>query len=355
MLWTGGVGCASVLAYWNARQLEEFVLTKACQHTARKANFSLEADSVKYSKGLIHLTNAKVKRDLAAAGPWSAYDLSFERIEVGLSLRRWLLGSGLVRTCSMHGIRGTIDRRHVLPHAKDDIIQHVHRVAFSLEQTTVDDLLLTVLSPGGFRPYTVSILQARLPRLRSDWLLLDWMSADSVVGMLDKSLFSLHSQQQQSVAAASRWRHFKIDSVRVDHVASGARGPLGWLDRGAIDGDTFFVIDEDRLRLRSELIFRDLHATAPSPILDSSFVQQALVRPLISYLNETRPYIKVRAETTIPLSSFAHGWSVYDTGLADAFSASVTTALVERVNEGQSLRRFGLWGLGRLLEVFFPA
>jgi distribution and morphology protein 31 len=58
----------------------------------------------------------------------------------------------------------------------------------------VEDLLVTVQNPQ-FRPYTISIFHAILPRLRKQWLLHDCLTADSAVGMFDDCLFSIHQPQ----------------------------------------------------------------------------------------------------------------------------------------------------------------
>lgn len=91
-----------------------------------------------------------------------------------------------------------LDQRHVF---WDESMLPVKRYVYgpdddvAIEKVEVKDLLLTVLSYDNFRPYNVSILTAKAPILRQRWLLYDMLSAESMVGVFDTSLFSLHTPQ----------------------------------------------------------------------------------------------------------------------------------------------------------------
>lgn len=105
---------------------------------------------------------------------WMWYDLVIDRVEVTLSLIRWMDGKGLVQSADVQGVRGVMDRRHVrwdtdVPY---DPMASRHEYTpgdFELEKLTVEDLLVTVYQPNGFRPYPVSIFQAQLDRFRKQW------------------------------------------------------------------------------------------------------------------------------------------------------------------------------------------
>jgi len=72
---------------------------------------------------------------------------------------------------------------------------------FEIDRFTLDDMLITVYNPS-FRPYTVSIFSADLPILRKQWLLYDIFCADSVVGMFDNCLFSVHQARKEEQGMA---------------------------------------------------------------------------------------------------------------------------------------------------------
>jgi mitochondrial distribution and morphology protein 31 len=345
-LWTSSVVSVSVLAYWNARWVQESLTLLICKHAAKRAALELDAEKATFSRGLITLHQARLHRPVSKAGNWSAYDITVDTLQIQLSPLRLLRRMGMIRTFSLDGVRGTIDRRH-LDAASNAPSQPFH-FSFDAENVSICDLLLSVLSPGNFRPYTISILSCRLPRLRSDWLFMDLLMADSMVGIFDKCLFSLHSRQDMP-----RWRHFKIDGVKVDHLHTTEHDqttnvPINWLDRGAVDVDASWVLDGDKLRIRSELCFRDLHAVAPS----NKLIQSALVRPLIAYLNDTRPYLSVSTTVYLQVARMHHGWSIYDTGMSSELSRAVTADLLRRAeaNRVEGVKRVGLWTLWQMLK-----
>lgn len=105
---------------------------------------------------------------------WMWYNLMIDRVEVSLSLIRWLDGKGLVQSADVQGVRGVVDRRHVRwdPDVPYDPVAARHQYTpgdFELEKLTVEDLLVTVYQPNGFRPYPVSIFHAQLDRFRKQW------------------------------------------------------------------------------------------------------------------------------------------------------------------------------------------
>lgn len=139
------------------------------------------------------------EKDNEVLKKWMWFDLTLERVEVTLSLMRWMDGKGLVQSADVKGVRGVVDRRHVrwtggtydpkaarLKYTPGD---------FELEKFTLEDLLVTVYQPNGFRPYPVSIFSAQLDRFRKQWLFYDILCATSIVGAFDKCLFSVHTPQ----------------------------------------------------------------------------------------------------------------------------------------------------------------
>lgn len=111
---------------------------------------------------------------------------------------------------------------------------------FELESLQLEDMLVTVLQPDGFRPYTVSIFSALFPCFRKQWLFYDMLCAESMVGMFDGCLFSCYTAQRESTdnQTDAKWRRmtrFKIDDVKIDHLNAGVEGPFGWIYAGTVD------------------------------------------------------------------------------------------------------------------------
>lgn len=66
---------------------------------------------------------------------------------------------------------------------------------FELKSLQIEDLLITVYQPGGFRPYTASIFRADIRCFRKRWLFYDFLCAENIVGQFDNCLLSLHKPQ----------------------------------------------------------------------------------------------------------------------------------------------------------------
>jgi distribution and morphology protein 31 len=121
-------------------------------------------------------------------------------MDVSLSLSRWQEGRGLVKECSLKGVRGIVDRRHLQWDYKNWIPtrREGEEGDFELDKFSVSDLLLSVRQPGGFRPFSVSVFAAELPILRRQWVLYDVLSAETCVGLFENCLFSIHKPQMTS-------------------------------------------------------------------------------------------------------------------------------------------------------------
>ncbi|KAJ2592330.1 Mitochondrial distribution and morphology protein 31, mitochondrial precursor [Coemansia sp. RSA 1722] len=213
---------------------------------------------------------------------FSMYDVHIDQIDVALSLWRWMDDRGVIRECSMRGIRGIVDRRKVWWDPELSYIPEAFRRArrpgyFDLDSFNVEDMLLTVYPWQNFRPITVSIYSASLPRFRDRWLLYDALNASSIVGMYDGSLFTIHQAHQHLyqhqhrdplsplAAAAPKSKilpatckngpdidscgdagdargiknthtsHVQIDNLNIDHINAGVEGPIGWITSGRLN------------------------------------------------------------------------------------------------------------------------
>ncbi|KAF9290130.1 Mitochondrial distribution and morphology protein 31, mitochondrial precursor [Mortierella alpina] len=176
---------------------------------------------------------------------FTMFDLTIDEIDVTLSAKRWLDGKGLIEDACIKGVRGIIDRTHVW---WDPDVEYIPEEArrkhvpgdFELESLQLDDMLVTVLQPDGFRPYTVSIFSAQFPCFRKQWICYDMLCADSMVGMFDGSLFSCYTAQRENTdnQTDTKWKRttrFKIDDVKIDHLNAGVEGPFGWIYSGTVD------------------------------------------------------------------------------------------------------------------------
>ena len=101
----------------------------------------------------------------------------------------------------------------------------------------------------------------------------------------------------------------------------------------------------------------DVKATVPVFTSDLSYVNQALVRPIVAYINAKRTYIPINCRIVKRASDFDGAWSTWDSGLMDDASAEVYDAFARDVENQQSrvrrLRKVGFWTLSLAVHALF--
>ena len=337
---------------------------------------------------------------------YTQFDLSLDTVNVTLSFRKWFNGKGLLRDVEVKGVRGVLDRTAV--HFAGEYVdprtfKHKHNPGdFEIDSFNMEDLLVTVHQPGGFRPFSVSIYNCDLPQLRRQWLFYDFLSANVMSGSFDGSLFTIHPHQMHGYVGAqlndtyeaagegNPWKkqsRIRIDGLNIDHLNRGVAGPFSWIYQGKVDivADIKFPADSDESiakimsgfydrmeatisttrhlrepsRLRSintdsvnneveqssldankesdqerrflvmdlRLYLNDIRAAVPIFTKDLSYVNNALIRPIVAYMNSRRTFIPIGCRVVKRASEFDGSWTIFDSGLIDDLSAEVDLSL----------------------------
>ncbi|KAF9067749.1 mitochondrial distribution and morphology protein-domain-containing protein [Rhodocollybia butyracea] len=331
---------------------------------------------------------------------YSMFDLNIDSVDVTLSLWRWLDGRGLVEDAVVKGVRGVLDRRSVRydpDHPLDpaSFRHESHPGDFELDSLQLEDLLITVYQPGGFRPYTASIFRADIRTFRKKWLFYDFLSAENVVGQFDNCLFSLHKPQSigrtmESDMQDGDW--VRMSRIRIDGMAPSHGSPL---ENSTQFFDIKFPKDPDALDLNDileeiadaisttlssspaldplrqripgqrelakpplsapealpvptneqdkapklvvelDLRFRDVKAAVPIFTNDLSYVNNALIRPIVAFMNANRTLVPIHCRVVKKLSEFDGAWTIYD-----ALAYHVTQANINR-----RIKTVSVWSL----------
>lgn len=400
--------------------------------------------------GQVHSTVSKGSSDAAAAeaagrhshaasgndeddGNYTQFDVTISNVNVTLSFVNWWNGKGLLKDVEVSGIRGVIDRTSV-QWSSDQVdplsYRHTHQAGdFEIESFKLEDLLLTVHQPGGFRPFSVSIYSCELPQLRKQWLFYDFLSANNMSGSFDGSLFTIHPRQAHGIAQShplddvsaigdvSAWKkisRLRIDGLKIDHLNRGVDGPFGWIYEGNVDivADLMFPADtddgitkvmsdfydqlEDIVIANGNRFLRDtpldtvlpetdhitnaaakrasedgrrylitdlrihlnnVKAAVPLFTKDLTYVNQALVRPIVAYINAKKTYIPITCRIVKRATDFDGSWTVFDCGLMNDASAEMYDAFAKDVEDQHSrVRRFrkvGFWTLSLAVHALF--
>jgi distribution and morphology protein 31 len=117
--------------------------------------------------------------------------------------------------------------------------------------------------------------------------------------------------------------------------------------------------DEDRRFLVMDLRIHlnDVRAAVPLFTRDISYINQALVRPIVAYINAMKTYIPITCRIVKRASDFDGSWSVFDCGLMNDLSAETYGAFARNVEDQQNrvrrLKKVGFWTLSLAVHALF--
>lgn len=226
----------------------------------------------------------------------------------------------------------------------------------------------------------------------------------------------------------------RIDGLHIDHLNRGVQGPFSWIHEGNVDivavvtfpadndgsiakvmSDFYDRIeatvtskqsirsneklgmadndksnnsklrksdetrnspkDDDRVLTMDLMIhLNDVRAAVPLFAKELSYVNNALIRPIVAYINSRKTFIPINCRVLKRISEFDGSWTIFDSGLMDDLSAEVIVALYKRasmsltamqtykafaqdvMDDQARLRRFrkvGLWSLQLAIQALF--
>lgn len=227
-----------------------------------------------------------------------------------LSFGKWWNSTGLLKDVEVKGVRGVVDRTsvHWSGELRDPLsYRHEYQPGdFEIERFKLEDLLVTVHQPGGFRPFSVSIYSCELPQLRKQWFFYDFLSANHMSGSFDGSLFTIHPKQVHGAVAGeekyiadnlgepSAWKKFsrlRIDGLRIDHLNRGVEGTFGWIYEGNVDivADVMFPAEPDESIGKVMSDFYDKMEDAVTSNRYIRILDQEITRDRISSIINNKP------------------------------------------------------------------
>lgn len=333
-------------------------------------------------------------------GNYTQFDLTMEEVNMTLSFRKWMNGTGIVDTLEVKGMRGVVDRTHVRWDPDDDATNYknVHQVGdFEFSAFSMEDVLFTLHQPQDFRPFEVAIYNCELLRLRKHWLFYDFLNATVMSGAYDNALFTIHRRQRRhdfddidadSSATALPWKRvnrLRVDSLNVDHLNTGLEGPFGWISLGKVDmiGDVMVPEDSPDLHM-SEIVgiiaqsihkeatryrnpevqrktdhvarltqnaqgdvlryfvldltlrLNNVRALVPFQAPELLYVNYALIRPIVAYINLRNAFIEIHSRVVKNIEDFSGSWTVYDSLLMDDISEEVYDSFVNYVADDEA-------------------
>ena len=172
----------------------------------------------------------------------------------------------------------------------------------------------------------------------------------------------------------------RIDGLNIDHLNRGVEGPFSWIHEGNVDivADIMFPADNDESLTKVVSSFYDrlenavtsnryqpvtghatgnddrgdddvrpyreqeeedkrvvvtdlrinlnnVRAVVPLFTRDLSYINNALIRPIVAYINSRQTFIPVQCRLVKRVTDFNGSWTIFDSGLMDDLSAEVRT------------------------------
>nr|CAO98812.1 mitochondrial inner membrane protein [Nakaseomyces delphensis] len=359
-----------------------------------------------------------VNREDFDNGNYTQFDLTIDQVEISLNFRKWLNGRGIINEMLIQGLRGIVDRTHVFWKANDDPRNYKNIAQpgdFEISNFKMSDVLFTLYQPDGFRPFEVSIFNCDLPQLRKHWLFYDILNANSMNGAYDNSMFTIHRKykipgsninindddEDDGDSPISPWRkvtRFRVDNLDIDHLNAGIEGPFGWITEGKVNmiGDVLLpnknalqiteILAEISNRVLKEakryniipssktpasipldiepddyfimdffLRLNHVKATVPLFAPGLTYMNNALIRPIVGYINSHRTFIPIRCRVVKKMEDFEGSWTVYDSYLMQDLSAEVYDAFADYVADDQRrslrIKKVGFWSLQIIVQL----
>lgn len=354
--------------------------------------------------------NLLVSRDDFEEGNYTQFDLTIEEVQVSLSFTKWINGRGFIDELSINGLRGVVDRTHLVWKPNDDPrnYKNVYHVGdLEIAKFVMNDALVTLYQPNGFRPFQVSIFNCELPQLRKHWLFYDILNANSISGTYDNSMFTIHRRLRfnENDTKSRIVTQLRIDSLDIDHLNASMEGPFGWIEEGSVDmvADIFlpdesnsgvdaFALPElisdvsNKILKRSNskedeiistknlnnlnyrkldpneyfvmdfyLKLNNIRAQVPLFTNELTYTNNALIRPIVAYMNSRRTYIPIKCMVVKKKSDFEGCWTIYDSYLMNDLSAEVYDAFADYVSDERRqtirVKKVAFWSLQLLLQL----
>ncbi|RDW63930.1 hypothetical protein BP5796_10432 [Coleophoma crateriformis] len=269
--------------------------------------------------------------------------------------------------------------------------------------------------------YTCELPQLRKQWLFYDFLSANNMSGSFDNSLFNIHPYQTHSSSSPQITdlgEASPWKkhsRLRIDGLKIDHLNRGVDGPFGWIHEGKVDivadvklpaetDDSIAKVmsdfydrmeatvtsnrylhilenhprtadlntpeakaafeekrdrDDDKRFLVMDLRvhFNDVKAAVPLFTRDLSYVNQALIRPIVAYINAKRTFIPINCTIVKRVSEFDGSWTIFDSGLMEDLSAETYAAFAKDVMDSQArmrrLKKVGFWSISVAVHALF--
>ena len=133
-----------------------------------------------------------------------------------------------------------------------------------------------------------------------------------------KVMSDLYDRVEATVIPTRQYRSKpESNSINMDPVMDASLPVSSQTTRSSEDDKRFLIMD-----LRIHL--NDVRAAVPLFTKDLSYVNNALIRPIVAYINSRKAFIPISCRVVKRINEFDGSWTIYDSGLMEDLSAEVS-------------------------------
>ena len=125
------------------------------------------------------------------------------------------------------------------------------------------------------------------------------------------------ADNDESLAKVMADFYDRLEATVTSNRFHSAADIAGRADEPEAEEDKRFLVTDLRLHLNN------VRAVVPIFTRDLSYINNALIRPIVAYINSRRTFIPVNCRLVKRAGDFNGSWTIYDSGLMDDLSAAV--------------------------------
>lgn len=218
-----------------------------------------------WKNGFIKFNNVKLKTTKDQSSKYLQFDLAFHQIEINLSMKKWLIGKGLIKDINILGMSGETTVRNFdhndrtgssndkLKETEMYLINWFANPNYQLDNVTISDSKIVftqlddenkgdILNSNPLK-YSIAIFNLELPKLRFNRMVTDFLNAEIITGSINNSMFTFHKRQQKEgfeilekdMELWNRITRLRINSINVKDLGLQGAQSFNWIDDANVD------------------------------------------------------------------------------------------------------------------------
>lgn len=257
-----------------AKELVAQTIGKILNHYIDDIDIKFEDALIpEWQNGFIKFNNVKLKTENTQSNRQFQFNLTFHQVEINLSLKKWLMGKGLINDMKILGMNGEIMMKTFIdyemkqlktndrvnskyPDVKETenlLINWFTNPNYQLNNIVIVDSKINFtefdkndknnVNNKTFMNYDIAIFNLEIPKLGFNHMIKDFLNAKIITGSINNSMFTFHKRQQKDGYEIlqkdkdlwNRITRLRINSITVKDLGLHGTSSFNWIDEANID------------------------------------------------------------------------------------------------------------------------